>query len=964
MLKRLLISILFVSAFQVQAQQWKTGAYHHPWSDSVLETMSLRELIGQTMMVAAWSNKDELHTIEIENLIAKYHIGGICFFQGSPLKQAYLTNYYQQQSAIPLMIGIDGEWGLAMRLQGVQKLPFQMTLSASGNEAIAYQSGNLMGQQCRRMGIHVNFAPDVDVNTNPSNPIIGFRSFGESAADVSQLGAAVMHGMQDAGIMACAKHFPGHGDSKSDSHLDLPIIEHDKTRLEEVELQPFRELFGQGVMSTMVGHLEVPALDSSRNRPSSLSRPIVTTLLKEEMAFKGLIFADALNMKGVTRYYGSGYAEAGALMAGNDILLYPNNVPQAVEVIEAEIRAGRIDSIELREKARKILYFKVLANLHHCANIDTRNLMQDLGALDINAVVDQTAAQCITIASDKNHWLPFDRKIKPKVALWAIGKELPQALVNAIGEYQDCEVFFTHRDSGYGVFGAMSDSLSRNYSQVIISLHDQNLWGKKSQFIPQEIVQNIYYITDRVPSAVLVFGNVYLLKNLPNLPCAIMAYENGEAYQRAAAKVLYGGAPALGHLPATAWEGYTLHQGLRTQDHLYRYEVKKPREAGFTEYFVGPMMELLQEAKAMGAAPGGQVLVLKNGYQVLDTAWGSFYYDSLRPANNMDMYDVASITKVAATTLSIMKLYESGKIRLDAHIHEYLPELKGTNKEKLTLRQLLLHEAGLQSWIPFYKEAMLDSLTFSRQQDSLHLVQVSDSCWMAAAWTEKLWRTIVMSPIEKKGTYKYSDLGMIIAARIIEKVSGMNVASYADKFFYAPMQLRRTLFNPALYYENSEIAPTVKDNYFRMQGIQGYVHDPAAAMMGGVSGNAGLFTNATELGIIFQMLLQGGEYKGIRYLRSSTIHEFTQAGHKKTHRGLGFDKPNGLTGEQANISGMLPLSVFGHTGFTGNWAWADPKNQIVFIFLSNRTYPDENNKKLSENNIRTRAIEIVYKALE
>lgn len=964
MFKRLFLLIIFIASLKTQAQQWKTGAYHHPWSDSLLETMSLREMIGQTMMVAAWSNKDELHTVEIENLISKYHIGGICFFQGSPLKQAYLTNYYQQMSSVPMLIGIDGEWGLAMRLQGVQKLPFQMTLSASGNEALAYQSGNLMGQQCRRMGIHVNFAPDVDVNTNPANPIIGFRSFGESAADVTRLGSAVMHGMQDAGIMACAKHFPGHGDSKADSHQDLPLIEHDKTRLEEVELMPFRELFGQGVMSAMVGHLEVPSLDSSRHRPSSLSRPIVTALLKEEMGFKGLVFTDALNMKGVTRYYGSGYAEAGAMMAGNDILLYPNNVAQAVEVIEAEIRAGRIDSLELREKVRKILYFKVLANLHHYSPIDTRNLMQDLGALDISRVVEKTAEACVTIASDKNHWLPFDRKIKPKVALWTIGKELPQALCDEIAQYQDCDVFFTHRDSGYAAFGAMSDSLSRHYSEVIISIHDQNLWGKKSQFIPQEIVQNIYYVTDRVPSAVLIFGNVYLLKNLPNLPCAIMAYENGEAYQRAAAKVLFGASPALGHLPATAWEGYTLHQGLRTDDHLFRYEIKKPREAGFSEDFRGPLMALLQQAQTMGAAPGGQVLILKNGYQILDTTWGSFYYDSVRPVTKLDMYDVASITKVAATTLSIMRLYETGKIRLDAHIHEYLPELKGTNKEKLTLRQILLHEAGLQSWIPFYKEAMLDSTAFQRVSDSLHPIQVSDSCWMNADWTEKLWRTVLTSPIDKKGSYRYSDLGMIIAARIIEKVSGMNVASYADKYFYAPMQLRRTLFNPAVYYENSEIAPTVNDNYFRMQQIQGYVHDPAAAMLGGISGNAGLFTNATELGVIFQMLLQGGEYKGIRYLRSSTIHEFTQAGHKKTHRGLGFDKPNGLAGAQANISGMVPMSVFGHTGFTGNWAWADPKNQLVFIFLSNRTYPDENNKKLSEQNIRTQAIELVYKALE
>lgn len=914
-------------------------------------------------MVAAWSNKDAAHTAEIEDLITRYHIGGIIFFQGNPLKQAYLTNYYQQQSKVPLMIGIDGEWGLAMRLQGVGKLPFQMTLGAAGDSNLVYQSGLAMGQQCKRMGIHVNFAPDVDVNTNPENPIIGFRSFGEDAGQVAKNGYYMMKGMQDAGIMACAKHFPGHGDSKADSHLELPKISQSRERLDEVELRPFRHLFQNGVMSAMVGHLEIPALDTTPHMPSSLSRPVVTELLQKEMGFKGLIFTDAMNMKGVTRYYENGFAEAAALKAGNDVLLFPNNVGMAIDQIEKQIREGLIDSLEVAEHARKILYFKMLSGLDNYKPIDTRNLMNELGNGLADSINKLTSAKAVTVVSDDYLYLPLKNHSVERVAVWNIGKEKPLKFIEEIQQHQNCSYFYTNKDSGYDAFNKMSDSIYQCFDRVIISIHDQNLWGKKSQTLSQQIIQNIYYLSDRIPTTVVVFGNIYLLKNLPRQYNIIVAYEDGPNYQKAVADILFGVSSSLGKLPATAYNGYFMNQGIETEKNAIVFDKTNPIEAGFKKDFTAELNRLLENTRQSKAAPGGQVMVLKNGNMVYSKAWGNFYYDTVRPVKVDDMYDLASVTKVAATTLCVMKLYERGKLKLDEPIVKYLPELEGTNKEKITLRQLLLHEAGLPAWIPFYKEALMKPGIFTVVGDSIHAICVSDKCWMDTSYSAILWKEIIDCPIEKRGEYVYSDLSMIITAKIVERVSGLNISEYAHKYFYAPMRLQRTLFKPALVYETSEIAPTTDDRYFRMQCIQGYVHDPAAAMMGGIAGHAGLFSNATELAAIFQMLLNKGEYKGTQYFKPTTVAEFTKRGHRKTHRALGFDMPNGYSGDKANVSGMVPESMFGHSGFTGNWVWADPENQLVFVFLSNRTFPNEENRKLIQENIRTKAIEIVYSGM-
>lgn len=916
------------------------------------------------MMVAAWSNKGEDHVAAVDDLINKYHIGGLIFFQGNPINQAYLTNYYQQNSRVPLLIGIDGEWGLAMRLRGPEKYPFQMTLGAANDDSLCWKTGFAIGQECRRLGIHVDFAPDVDVNTSPENPIIGFRSFGENADRVSELGTAYMEGMQYAGIIACSKHFPGHGDSRSDSHLELPKLDLPYDRLYEVELKPFLTLQKKGVMSTMVGHLQVPVLDSTPNRPASLSPKVVDSFLKRELGFKGLVFTDALNMKAVAALYPPGTAEALAAKAGNDIIVFPENVPLAIDLIQKMVRNGEIDSVELCERVRKILYFKMMAGLANYHPVRTDHLSEDLEKFGAVAINREVANKAITVVKDAGQWLPLPQHTKHRVALWTIGKAGDYSFGDYLQRYHKTDVFFTYRDSGYETFGAIADSLKRNYDVVIVSLHDQNLWGKKSQYLPQQVVQNIYAVAEKIPTILVNFGNVYVLKNLPNLACVVEGYEDEPAYQKACSEVIFGERPAVGKLPATAVKGYELGAGVETLDRMVKhFPLVHPTDLGFNWDFTAEMDSLMSEARSSKATPGGQVLVLKDGRAVYHKAWGSFYYDSMRPVKRGDMYDLASITKVAATTLCLMRLHEQGKLHLDWHIHNYLHELKGSNKEKITVRQLLMHEGGLLPFIPFYKKAMTIPGVFAKQQDSIHQVQITDHMWLDSSYQKQIWQEIINSEVTAKGEYVYSDLSMILAAEMVKRISGKTVAEYVYEHFYNPMHLTRLTYKPTETWYAANIAPSAVDNYWRMDTIQGFVHDPSAAMLGGISGNAGLFGNAEDLGRVFQMLVNGGSIDGHKYLKAGTIHEFTSAGGKKSYRGLGFDKPNGKKGSKANISEMVPAELFGHSGFTGTWVWADPVNNLVFVFLSNRTFPDENNKKLLEKNIRTRAIEIVYKAL-
>lgn len=958
----------------LQAQNLKKAPFYSPaakqWADSVLNRLNQEERIAQLIMVAAWSNKDSTHIREIRKLITDWGIGGLIFFQGGPVRQAALTNDYQSLAKVPLMIGIDGEWGLAMRLDSTIRFPRQMTLSAMQNDSLIYLMGKEIGRHCKRMGIHINFAPDADVNNNPLNPVIGSRSFGDEKFQVLRKSSLYMKGMQDMKVMANAKHFPGHGNADSDSHFTLPVIRQDRTMLDSIELFPFRELINQGVASIMVAHLHVPALDTTPNLPSTLSPKIVTGLLKEEMGFDGLIFTDALNMKGVSSCYKPGVLDRIALVAGNDILLYSEDVRKAIEEIKLAVDSGEITREEIDARVKKLLMAKYWCGLNQYKPIDTTNLWNDLQSPEGLFLQQKTYESSLTLLSNKKKIIPLQDLEEMRIASVVIGDKKNNAFQQQLATYARVELFSEEKDAPVSVFTALYNYLS-NFDLVIISMHGTTMKAQNNYSIPDVAQLFIDSILANRKSVFVNFGNAYTLtrfKKLGSAEAVLLAYEDFDIPQRLAAQAVMGGLQVSGRLPIEATKTFRRGAGLTTIEPI-RLKYTVPEDAGMSTLQLAKMDSLVEKAIAARAFPGCQILVARDQKVVYQKSFGTQTYTEKLPVKNTDLYDIASITKITATGLACMELFDQNEYDLNRGLSRYLPDLKLTNKKGLTVRDVMTHQAGLQSWIPFWKQTVTETgpsgAVYRKQADSDFTIPVADSMFMRTAYTDSLWQWIYRSPVGEKGKYVYSDLGPILLKQMVEKLSDKPFELFLNEKFYMPLQLSNTSFNPRTKFEASRLIPTEIDNAYRKQIIRGYVHDPAAAMQGGVSGNAGLFSNAGDLAVVMQMLLNEGKYGSRQYLKPGTVKLFTSRQSEQLHnrRGLLFDKPETEKGKSSPTSSEASPATFGHQGFTGTCAWADPESQLIFIFLSNRIHPDAANDKLVRMNIRTELQRIAYEAI-
>lgn len=935
------------------------------WYEQVIKGMTLDEKIGQLFMVAAYSNKDAAHTKQIEDLIENYHIGGLIFFQGDPLKQAYLTNYYQGISKYPLFIGIDAEWGLSMRIKPSVKYPYQLTLGSLNNDTLIYEMGKQIGLQLKALGIHINFAPVADINNNPSNPIINFRSFGENRQKVAEKAWAYAEGMQDVGVLACAKHFPGHGDTDADSHKELPLIPYSRQRLDSLELYPFRYLINRNIASIMLGHLYVPALDNRQGRPVSLSKSVVTDLLKNELGFRGLAITDAMNMKGVRNTFPAGLGELEAFLAGNHILLFPDNIPSAIIQIKKAIEDGRVTTEELNRRVLEILKWKEWAGLSNYRPIDIDALQKNLFPDDAEPLIKNIAEQSITLLGDRNGMLPLGANPQANITFIVLGNERPEDYINNIkSEFKNADIIFIKRGSTWDSYQSQINKRAAN-THYVISIHQPKIWTTKTYgFSDNEIkfIQNMNVLTQ---SCNVFFANPYILGNFKNLKTVVMAHEDDYWFQVSAIELIKGKIPFEGIMPVSIGD-YKAGTSMAIKT-IEPAKPQAPVKTGNSKHKLDvnklkSIDTIAQQIVANHAAPGCRILVLYQGEPVYDLSYGFHTYDDKEPVNPYDLYDLASVTKVAATTLAVMKLYEDGKIKLNDPIGKFLVWARNSNKEHITIRQLLLHESGLPAWIPFYKSTlgvMYDSL-YKKREDSLYCVQIADRMFMKNDYRYSIYSQIIETPLGPK-KYLYSDLGMVLLKEIIEQASGEPYEWYINQNFYIPMYLDNITFNPLCCYNKNRLVPTQYDQVYRKQLVQGYVHDPCAAMLGGVSGNAGLFSTAYDLAAIGQMLLNGGVYNGKRILKSETIELFTSKQNSHSRRGLGWDRPE--FGNGASPSSKLASDkTFGHTGFTGTCIWVDPEYDLVYVFLSNRIFPDEENKELIKGNYRTRIQDLIYNA--
>lgn len=936
------------------------------WVESTYENLSLDDRLGQLFMVRAFSKGDEAHEAMIEHLIREEGIGGLCFFQGSPKKQIELTQRYQDISSLPLLISMDAEWGLGMRFkEQAISFPRQLTLGAIRDNREVYKFGREVARQLKRMGVHLNFAPVVDINNNPRNPVINDRSFGEDRQNVTAKSFAYMKGMQDEGVLSCAKHFPGHGDTDVDSHYDLPVIDKTRVALDSLEIFPFKVLAQQDLASVMIAHLSIPSLDDRKNVPSTLSKTIVTDLLKDELGFEGLVITDALEMKGMTKFAKAGELEARALEAGNDILLLSEDIRLAKEYIKNYINEGRIDMASIENSVKKILRTKYRLGLFIAPELNSEGLYQDISSSRAISIKGNLYEKAVTLVRDNQKVVPIETTIGQEIGALSMGSSTKNVFQHRLESFGNVE----HFNTDLAVSPSRAQGLKRALAYkdiVIISLHDYEKRPRNRHGIGSQAIQMIQQISTSTKVVLVLFGSPYALSLFDDMPNVLVAYENDPLAQDLTAQAIFGVTRINGRLPVNASEISQMGTGLERESNG-RLGYVLPEVVGLDSDTLTKIDSIVEELIRKRASPGCQLLVARNGRIVFHKAYGTHDYQG-RPVEINDVYDLASITKVAATTMALMKLHEDGKIDIEQPLKTYLPDLDTTNKADLLIKDILAHHARLIGWMPFYENTLVGNHlndTFYRvsPEDGFTL-QVCEKIYLRNDFLDTIYTQIVCSDLRDTNSYKYSDLGFYLFDRLVKEVSGERLDEYCYKNFYEPLGLEYIGFNPIRRgIPRKMITPTEVDKYFRNQRVQGFVHDMGAAMQSGVAGHAGLFSNAHDLAIIMQMLMNGGTYGGRRYLKEGTIGRFTTRHPLSTRRGLGFDMKELDQDKTANMCEEASSTTFGHLGFTGTAAWADPDNDIVFVFLSNRTYPRMNNNTLHRENYRPKLQSIVYRAL-
>ncbi|QAA80665.1 beta-N-acetylglucosaminidase [Aequorivita sp. H23M31] len=935
------------------------------WVDSIYDSMTTEEKIGQLFMVDIFSSDPKVKSDKIKDLISNYHIGGVIFSKGGPMRQAKLNNEFQALAKVPLMVGMDAEWGLAMRLDSTYAFPWNMTLGAITDNKIVQKVGKRIGEQAKRLGVHINFAPVVDINTNPKNPIIGNRSFGEDRENVTEKAIAFIKGMQSAGIMGSAKHFPGHGDTDKDSHKTLPSLDFSKERLDSLELYPYRRMINEGLSSVMVAHLNVPALEPQYNFPSSLSSRIVTGLLKEELGFNGLIFTDALNMKGASNYKNPGEIELAAFLAGNDVLLIPEDVPKAVDFLLAAYQGQIITEKRLASSVKKILYAKYKVGLNHYKPVNTTYLVDNLNTVNDDALYEEAMANALTIIKNDRAILPIKDLEKKNIAYVNLGDDSGEYFLNELKKYAS-------------VTWVKANSLDeyvqklKEFNYVIVGFHKSNAnpW-KKFEFTDKELVW--LYEISRTNTVILdVFARPYAmldLKTTANIEGILISYQNSKISQELSAQLIFGAREALGKLPISLGKDFPVNTYLKTKT-LKRLQYGTPESVGMNSYKLRKIDSMALKGIKEGMFPGAQILVARKGKVIYQKNFGYHEYDKKIPVRDTNVYDLASLTKILASLPIVMELVDQKELSLNTKLSEMLPDYKHSNKANITLLQMLSHYARFKAWLPFYRYTLnekkngVSSKYYSDIAGSDFNVKVAENLYMRRDYMDSIFDIIRDSDLNPKLEYKYSDLPYYILKKYFEKEFHKPMELIVQENLYESLGANYTTYIPLSKFSKENIPPTEQDNIFRNQKVQGYVHDQGAAMLGGVSGHAGLFSNSNDVAKIMQMYLWKGFYGGKRYFKPEVFDEFNKCYFcdKNVRRGVGFDKPQ--LGTSGPTCGCVSMTSFGHSGFTGTFAWADPDKEIVYVFLSNRTFPDAENRKLIQSDLRSKIQEVIYEAID
>lgn len=957
------------------------------WADSVYNTLSTRQRAAQLVFPKIAPTDGEKAKEAIRRLVKTEGSGGLLFSAGSLAQYAELINYAKSLAEVPLVMTFDGEWGLSMRIKESPRFPKNMALGAITDYRLLYEYGAEMARECRLLGIDVNFAPDADVNSNPDNPVIGYRSFGEDPSRVAKATAAYSLGLEDAGVQAVAKHFPGHGDTDVDSHKALPTVNHSRARLDSTDLVPFKEFIGAGCSGIMVGHIAVPALDPS-GTPASLSSLVTDGLLRKELGFDGLIYTDALSMKGAVDSKGRNVCVA-ALIAGADVLETPVNARTDIDAIVAAVKSGAISKKMLEDRCKRVLRYKYLLCVQNPKpSLPYAELKSLINSPEADALIKRLAAASITVLKNKDRLLPVDAVAGFRAAVVNIGAKADNNFTSTVSLYAETEPHYTMGEA----FSAASLAKINANDAIIAAIYNDS---KASRDNFAQLVA-----AAKKPVVAVFFVNPYKMKkfeaSLKGSDAIVLAYEDIAAERVSAAEAIFGGIAVSGKLPVDLPGVATLGTGITLPK--TRLGISSPAAEGMAPWLTDSIDTLVKKGLADGSFPGCQVLVAKNGNIVYDKSFGRLSSSAESPkVNSETAYDLASVSKATGTLAGIMKAYDKGLLKLDATLADLIPEITDSAKRTITVTELLYHETGMPAGLNMF-DVMFDTTTFSSKlitprPDKTHSIKIqrraygnkyarlrSDILARSASakfpveaargiFTGKSTYDTVMhriynAPLRKTKAYNYSCLNFCLLMDIEQRLTGKSHDLFVAEEIFGPIGAYRSGYRPHTTIGAANVASTEHDTFLRRQTLKGYVHDELAAFSGGVQGNAGFFGNARDVAKYCQMLLNGGTYGGHRILSPETTRLFTTAKSPTCRRGLGFDKPDKENPDSSPTCDEASADVFGHLGFTGTVFWVDPAQDLIFVFLTNRVNPTRDNTAFNRLNIRPRLFSLINRAID
>jgi beta-N-acetylhexosaminidase len=946
--KKFFISLWFSLTFLTgNSQDLKTQ-----WVDSVFQTLNASEKVGQLFMIpaSAYASSDDLN--DVVSTIRKHQPGSVLITRGGPVSHTELINKLQSHAKVPLLVGIHAEWGLAQTLDSTISFQQAMLLASLHQNELIYRLGKEIAHEMKLLGIHINFAPNGDIDIARQPYPQSLRYFSDSKERVAEKAVEFIRGMQEEGVLACAIHpasLEKINELDSSSFITVPS-------LDTVGLYPYRKMVNAGLSGLLTSHLHLYPHFTKTHSPTQL---FISEVLKKSLGFSGISFTDIANLKKITGELQEGAIEQLALEVGNDILMNPDNISAAIRRITRAIKKDEILEARLDQAVKKILAAKYDAGLASTKKISTDNLLIRLNSPQAALLKHQISEASVTLLTNTRKSIPIYTIEHKKFISISIGSEEKNE--------------FTRYLSKYAPFDHVPIRFSKDTAQIKNKLATADvivvgIFPYASSFI-EDLIPFIQSLSRDKEVIVVHFGNPSEIRQLENIPTLMVGYSDQHGIPKMAAQIIFGGLTASGELPVDIGN-YKEGSGIISET-TGRLSYSLPEAVGIDSRTLTKIDAIAREAIAIGATPGSHVLVAKDGKVVYEQSNGYLTYENKTPVSDQTIYDLASLTKVSATLQTVMFMQEKGLIDFNKKLSVYLPELKNSNKKDFTIKDILTHQAGLWPFLPFWSQTMKDGRHLPQYYSSVNSndypYPVAESLFAHKSIKDSLWHWIIKAKVREKpprtpNTYVYSDMGFYMMQHLAEKMLNQPMEDFLEQNLYEPLGAYALGYLPLRKFPDYLIAPTENDILFRKKLLSGYVHDQGAAMHGGIAGHAGLFGTANDLAKLGQMLLQNGSYGGQQYYKPETVELFTTRQYNPSRRGLGWDKP---TPSEWNGPTTLYASkkTFGHTGFTGTCIWVDPEFNLVFIYLSNRVHPDMTNNRLLNANIRPRIQEVIYKAI-